>query len=473
MKAQSFDLIAIGAGSAARDAAAKASREFDARVALVEHWLWGGSCPNVACRPTKAYVVAAELMHDVRHHAAERGIVLSEPALDLARTRAWKNSLLRDQDSWKKLLADRGYDVVPGTATFVDPQTVRVGDLELTGERMLIATGSRTAVPSIPGIEDVSWIDHVSALELEEVPSSLLVVGGGPVGLELGQIFARFGSRVTIVNRAPQIAEHSDTDAANELQAALEDEGIEIVLNVEVESLSPSGKRVDAQVAGRTINVSHLLLASGRTPNTDKLALDRIGVETTRGLVAVDGHQRTSVEGIWAAGDVAVGPMLTPIAQYQARIAVDDMFGNASRTADYSALPTAIFTDPELADIGLSESEARDEGHDVDVVKHPLPSLTRAQYLGAKRGIFKIVFDRSDRRVLGVHVVSRSASDIVGALAPALKLGVTVDDLALMHHVYPSHSEGLKAAAEQALVPARVWNVRPSQAKAWHGTREK
>jgi mercuric reductase len=456
MEDQSYDLIAIGSGSAARDAAGKASREHGARVALVEHPLWGGSCPNVACRPTKAYVVAAELMHDVRHHAAERGIDLPEPNVDLARARAWKNSLLRDQESWMKVLADRGFDLFPGTATFADRRTVRVGDREVTGDRMLIATGSRTAVPSIPGIDQVSWIDHVSALELEEVPESLLVVGGGPVGLELAQIFARFGSRVTLVNRAPQIAERSDTDAANELQAALEDEGIEIVLNVEVESLSPSGKRIDARVAGRKINVSHLLLASGRTPNSDKLALERIGVETARGRVAVDGHQRTSVEGIWAAGDVAVGPMLTPIAQYQARIAVDDMFGNGARTADYSALPTAIFTDPELADIGLSESEARDEGYDVDVVKHPLPSLTRAQYLGAKRGLYKIVFDRSDRRVLGVHVVSRSASDIVGALTPALKLGVTVDDLALMHHVYPSYSEGVKAAAEQALVPARV-----------------
>jgi mercuric reductase len=456
METQSYDLIAIGSGSAARDAAGTASREHGARVALVEHSLWGGSCPNVACRPTKAYLVAAELVHDVRHHAAERGIDLPEPNVDLARARAWKNSLLRAQESWMTLLGDQGYGILPGTATFIDPQTVRVGDRELTGDRMLIATGSRTAVPSIPGIDQVRWIDHVSALELEEVPESLLVVGGGPVGLELAQIFARFGSRVTLVNRVPQIAERSDTDAANELQAALEDEGIEIVLNVEVESLSPSGERIDAQVAGRTINVSHLLLASGRTPNTDKLALDRIGVETTRGRVAVDGHQRTSVDGIWAAGDAAVGPMLTPIAQYQARIAVDDMFGNGVRTADYSALPTAIFTDPELADIGLSESEARDEGHNVGVVKHPLPSLTRAQYLGAKRGLYKVVFDHSDRRVLGVHVVSRSASDIVGALAPALRLGVTVDDLALMHHIYPSYSEGVKAAAEQALVPARV-----------------
>jgi dihydrolipoamide dehydrogenase len=155
-------------------------------------------------------------------------------------------------------------------------------------------------------------------------------------------------------------------------------------------------------------------------------------------------------------GDVAAGPMLTPIAQYQARIAIEDMFGDGSRRADYSALPNAIFTDPELGDIGLTEAEATEQGFDVDVVKHPLPSVTRAQYTGAKHGLYKIVFDRETRRVLGVHVVSRAASDIVGSLAPALKLGVTVDDLAFMHHVYPSYSEGLKAAAEKALAPVHA-----------------
>jgi mercuric reductase len=455
MNDETYDLIVLGSGSAARDGAGKASRDFGARVALVEHWLWGGSCPNVACRPTKAYVVAAELMHDVQHHAAERGIELPDPTIDLARTRVWKDSLRRDQQSWVQVLTE-GYGVFPGTASFVDAQRVRVGDRELSGERVLVATGSRTAVPPIPGIGEIEWIDHVTALELEEVPESLLIVGAGPVGLEFAQIFARFGSRVTIVNHGPQIAGRSDTEAAAELQAALEDEGIDVVLNAGVDSFSRNGTGIDAAIAGRIVNVSHVLLASGRKPNVEALALDRIGLEVTRGGIAVDDRQRTNVDGIWAAGDVAAGPMLTPIAQYQARIAIEDMFGDGSRRADYSVLPTAIFTDPELGDVGLTEAEASDQGYDVDVVKHPLPAVTRAQYTGAKHGLYKIVFDRETRRVLGVHVVSRGASDIVGSLTPALKLGVTVDDLAFMHHVYPSYSEGLKAAAEKALVPVRT-----------------
>jgi mercuric reductase len=453
MNAERYDLIVLGSGSAARDGAGKATRDYGARVALIEHWLWGGSCPNVACRPTKAYVVAAELMHDVREHAAERGIDLSEPAIRLAQTRKWKDSIRRDQQSWVQSLEEAGYGVVPGTAMFVDAHSVRVGDKQLSGDRILVATGSRTAVPPIPGIEDIQWIDHVSALELDEVPESLLIVGGGPVGLEFAQIFARFGSRVTIVNTGPQIAARADTEAAAELQAALEGEGIDVVLNSGVDSLARGGNGIDAVIGGRTVHVSHVLLASGRVPNVEELEPDRVGLEIGRGGIVVDDRQRTNVEGIWAAGDVAAGPMLTPIAQYQARIAVEDMFGEGSRRADYSVLPTAIFTDPELGGVGLTEGEAAERGHDVGVVKHPLPFVTRAQYTRAKHGLYKIVFDRETRRVLGVHVVSRAASDIVGSITPALTLGVTVDDLALMHHVYPSYSEGLKAAAEKALIP--------------------
>jgi mercuric reductase len=448
MATETYDLIVLGAGSAARDGAGKAAREYGAHVAIVERTRWGGSCPNVACRPTKAYVVAAELLHDIRAHAAERGIDVPPPVLDLARTRAWKNSLLRDQESWMQLLRDAGYGVYPGEATFADANTVHVGDTTLRAEKVLIATGGRTAVPPIRGIDGVQWLDHVSALELTEVPESLLVVGAGPVGLEFAQIFARFGSRVTVVNHGPQIAARADADAAAEVQAALEDEGIDVVLNGTVESVAPG----TAEVAGRTLEVSHILLASGRVPNVEQLNLADLGVATGRGGgIVVDGHQRTSVAGIWAAGDVAVGPALTPTAQYQARIAVEDMFGsNGARAADYSFLPTAIFTDPQLGAVGLTEAEAREHGHDVGVATHSVSAVTRAQVYGTKRGIYKIVYDRKTRTVLGVHIVCRDASDIVGTLAVALGLGATVDDLARVHHVYPSFSEGLKAAAEQA-----------------------
>jgi len=456
MSTEQFDLIVLGAGSAARDAAGKAKREHGANVAMIERERWGGSCPNVACRPTKAYLTAAELVHDVNTQSENRGIRVSKAEIDIARTRAWKNSIRRDQESWKEVLAQQ-YTIVEGEASFVDEQELRVGERTLSAPRILIATGGRTAVPPIPGIEDVDWIDHISALDLERVPEALLVIGAGPVGLEFAQIFARFGSRVTIVNHGSQIAARADTEAAGELQAALEEEGIEVVLtDGGVERFSRSGSGIEATLTGgRTIEISDVLLASGRVANIEALGLDRIGVDASPRGIVVDAHQRTVVDGIWAAGDCAIGPMFTPTAQYQARIAIDDMF-DRERDADYSVLPTAIFTDPELGSVGLTEKEARADGYDVDVVKHPLSAVTRAQFSTSRRGLYKIVFDRATRKVLGVHVVSRGASDIVGSLALALKLGVTVDDMALVHHVYPSYSEGLKAAAEQALTPVRV-----------------
>jgi pyruvate/2-oxoglutarate dehydrogenase complex dihydrolipoamide dehydrogenase (E3) component len=455
MSAEHYDLIVIGAGSAARDGAGRAKRIHGASVAMIERERWGGSCPNVACRPTKAYLTAAELVHDIEHEAANRGIRVAKPEVDLARVRAWKDSIRRDQESWRQVLAEQ-YAIFPGEATFLDPRTVRVDDRELAADRILIATGSRTAVPSIPGIEDVEWLDHVSALELDRVPESLLVLGAGPVGLEFAQIFARFGSRVSIVSHGTQIAARNDTEAAEELQAALEAEGIDVILtDGGVERFAQTGDGIATTITGgRTVTVSDVLLASGRLPNVEELGLERAGVDVSRGGIVVDDHQRTSVDGIWAAGDCAVGPMFTPTAQYQARIAVDDMFADGERRADYDFLPTTIFTDPELGGVGLTEAEARDGGFEVDVVKHPLSAVTRAQFSTSRRGLFKIVFDRTTRRVLGVHVVSRGASDIVGGLTVALKLGATVDDLALVHHVYPSYSEGLKAAAEQALTKA-------------------
>ena len=271
------------------------------------------------------------------------------------------------------------------------------------------------------------------------------MIGAGPVGLEFAQIFARLGSRVAIVNHGTQIAARADTEAANELQASLEEERIEVILtDGGVERFSRNGKSLEATLTGgRTIAVSDVLLASGRTANVEALGLDGIGVEASPRGIVVDDRQRTTVGGIWAAGDAAAGPMFTPTAQYQARIAIEDMFASngAGRRAAYEILPTAIFTDPELGSVGLTESEARAQGFEVEVVKHPLSAVTRAQFSTSRRGLYKIVFDRGSRKVLGVHVVSRGASDIVGGLALALGLGVTIDDMALVHHVYPSYSE--------------------------------
>jgi pyruvate/2-oxoglutarate dehydrogenase complex dihydrolipoamide dehydrogenase (E3) component len=197
------------------------------------------------------------------------------------------------------------------------------------------------------------------------------------------------------------------------------------------------------------VRAGTVLLASGRVPNLEGLNLDAVGVETTKAGIAVDDHLRTSVDGIWAAGDVNAVAQFTPVAQYQARVAVEDMFGSDSPAADYSVLPTAIFTDPELGSVGLTEEQAREQGHDVDVGRNEY--VKRFSYIDAGHGLFKVVFDRGSRKVLGLHVVSRNAGDVVQGLSLGLRLGATVEDLAAMHHVFPTFGEGVKAAAETAV----------------------
>ena len=452
-----YDLIVIGAGSAARDGAGRAAKKHGARVALIERERWGGSCPNVACSPTKAYIVAADLIHDINGLADVIGIEVGEARANLARIHARKEALKKPQEKWIEDLQGQGFDTIPGQAVFVDAHTVRVGDRTLTADRILIATGSRTAVPPIEGIEDVDWIDHVGALDLTELPASLLVVGAGAVGLEFGQAFSRFGSDVTIVDALDQIAPRSDPQSAGELEAALEDEGIPVILGSFVKRVARDGDGLVATIvpreggAEREVRAERIMLASGRKPNVEELLLDNVGVELEKTGIVVDERLRTTVPGIWAAGDVTGLALLTPVAQYQARIAVDDMFGAGTRTADYSVLPTAIFTDPELAGIGLTEHEAKERGFDAAAVVHPLSGLKRAQYLNAKRGLFKIVYERTSRRVLGLHVVSRNASDVIQGFNVAISLHATVDDLANAHHVFPTFAEGIKAAAEKAL----------------------
>jgi len=450
-----FDLIVIGGGSAARDAAGMAAREYGARVALVEKERWGGSCPNVACTPTKAYLVAAELAHDASALAPRIGVETVPVRVDLARVREWKESLKKPQEQWVVDLEAAGFATFTGEATLVGARTVRVGEHELEAERMLIATGSRTAVPPVEGIDGIDWIDHVSALDLTELPRSLLVVGAGAVGLEFGQAFSRFGSEVTIVDAADRIAPLADAEASAKLASALEDEGIRLKPGVFVQRVRRDGAQVVATIAPRDgsdpyeLRAQTVLLASGRVPNLEGLNVDELGIETTRAGIAVDEHLRSSVEGVWAAGDVCAGPQFTPLAQYEARIAVADMFGADAPKADYSVLPTSIFTDPELGSVGLTEAQAREQGHEVEVVRNEY--VRRFSYVGLEHGLFKVVFDRGTRRVLGLHVVSRSAGEIVQGLSLGLRLGATVEDLAAMHHVFPTFGEGVKAAAERAI----------------------
>jgi mercuric reductase len=449
--AKTFDLIVLGSGSGARDGANKARNDYDANVALIESTRWGGSCPNVACKPTKAYLVSAELTYDINTVATKLGIEVGEARANLGKVRARKDQLVVSQETWMERLHGAGHTTFDGVGSFLDPQTVQVNGDRLSAERVLVATGSRTAVPPIDGLAEVGWIDHVSALELTELPESLLVVGGGPVGLELAQIFSRFGSRVVLVQHADRISPRSDATASDELAAALEEEGIEIRTGATVSRVERRDGLIAATVGDDELEVARILIAAGRQPNVEELELDAAGIEQTRTGITVDENLRTTADGVWAAGDVTGIHPLTPLAQYQARVAIDDMFGGNGSRADYSLIPTSIFTDPELAAVGMTEQEAHDANLEFETAVHAITNVQRASYTDTKRGLYKLIWERGSRRLLGIHVVTRGAGDLVQGFALAMKLGATVDDVARMHHAFPTFAEGLKAAAEQAV----------------------
>jgi pyruvate/2-oxoglutarate dehydrogenase complex dihydrolipoamide dehydrogenase (E3) component len=290
---------------------------------------------------------------------------------------------------------------------------------ELTADRILIATGSRTAVPPVPGIEQIEWIDHITRLELEQIPESLLVVGAGPVGLEFAQIFARFGSRVTIVNNGRQIAARADTEARDELQAALEDEGIEVVLGGGVDAFARDGDTTVATlpaVASSRVRTSCSPPGACRTPRTlgARRPASRRPRLRRRRRPAADERRRRS-----GRGDVAIGPQFTPTAQYQARIAIDDMFGVGNRAPTTPCFRRRSSPTRSSARSGSPSSEARDRGHDVDVVKHPASNVTRAQYTRTKHGLFKIVFD-SARARCSACTSSRAGPATSSAASPPL-----------------------------------------------------
>ena len=454
-----FDLVVIGGGGTGREAATRAAVDHGASVAVIESERWGGACANVACKPTKQYVVAAELLADLRV-AADLGVSVGATTFDLARLKARKDWLVGTQENWRRRFVDAGFTAIDGAATIVDPHTVAAGDRLMTADRILVATGSRTAVPPIDGIDDVPWIDNSGALELTELPESMLVLGAGAVGLEFAQTFARFGSEVTIVEGAERIAIRADADAAAEIHAALEDDGVEIVTGTFVTKVRREGTMIAATLTPRdgsperVVVAETLLVASGRMPNIEGLGLEELGIETSRGGILVDETMRTSVAGIWAAGDVVEGIQLTPVGAYEAQVAVADMF-DGTRLAEYETVPTAIFTDPELAQVGLTEAEAREADYDSEAVTYRAKDLLRPYY-GADRdatprGLIKVVYERGSRRVLGLHAAIRGGAELVQGYAVAMRLGATVDDIALSHYVFPTNGEGVHYAAEAAL----------------------
>ncbi len=447
------DLAVIGAGSAGFAAAIRAA-ELGAKVALIGHGTLGGTCVNVGCVPSKTLIRATEAMHDARAASRFAGIAGD------ARLTRWSALIAQKDDLVARLRRAKYADLLPAYdgITYIDgparlaPGGVAVNGTLLTPGKTIIATGATAALPPVPGLAAVPHLTSTEALELEALPASLVVIGGGVIGCELGQMFARAGVKVTILCRSRLLPE-GEPEISAALTRYLIAEGLEIRCGVAYESVhsTKAGGAIafrDAEGRPVTIQAEQFLIATGRRPNTTGLGLDEAGVALNRaGGIAVDDRLRTSKAGLYAAGDVTGRDMFVYMAAYGAKLAAENALNGDARRYDASAMPEVIFTDPQIAKVGLTEGEARAEGKDVQSVVLPLDQVPRALAARDTRGLIKLVAERRNGRLLGAHILAPEAGDSIQTAVLAIKHGLTTTDLAETLFPYLTTVEGLKLAA--------------------------
>jgi len=448
-----YDLIAVGSGAAAMAAAIRAS-SIGARVALVERGVVGGTCVNVGCVPSKTMLAAADAFHRAGHHPFA-GVPTSAGTPDLATLVGQKDELVGGlrQAKYVDLAAGYGFEILPGDARFTGPQTLAVDGRELRAGAFLVATGAEPAVPDLPGLREAGFLTSTTAMEQTAVPTRLAVIGGGFVGMEQGQLFARLGAAVTIVGR---LGPRAEPELAEWMTRIFTDDGLTVLPERAVAVEGDGARRVVVTDSGQRVEADAVLVAVGRAPRVDGLGLDAAGVSLDgRGFVAVDTEQRTSNPRIFAAGDVTGGPQFVYAAAAQGAVAAENALQGAGRRMDYTGLPAVIFTSPSLASAGLTEADARAAGFDCDCRVLPLSAVPRALVNRDTRGAIKLVADTDTGKVLGVHAVADHAGELMLAATYAIKFGLTVDDLADTWAPYLTMSEALKLVAQSFRVDVK------------------
>jgi mercuric reductase len=447
-----YDLVIVGSGGGAFAAAITAA-ERGARVVMVERGTLGGTCVNIGCVPSKTQLRAGELFWQAGHQPFA-GLHMQANTVDLARLVEQKDALVSTlrQEKYTNLIDEYGWELVRGEAAFEDAQTLRVGDRAIRADGFILATGARPSVPPIPGLADVDYLTSTSLLDLKQQPEHLIVVGAGYIGLELGQLFRHLGSRVTLTQRSKRLLKEYDPEISDAVQGFLADEGFELMLGATFVRAEQEGqrKRLIVRVDDRehTIEGDALLVATGRTPNTEALNLGAAGVSSgVRGEIVVDDHLRTSNPRVFAAGDVTLGPQYVYVAAHEGAVAAENALGG-NRAADLRAVPGVTFTVPSIATVGLTEEQARQAGHEVKASVLPLHAVPRALVNHDERGVFKVVADSRTDEVLGVHIVAENAGDVIYAGVLAVKFHLTVRDLTDSFAPYLTMAEGFKLAAQ-------------------------
>jgi pyruvate/2-oxoglutarate dehydrogenase complex dihydrolipoamide dehydrogenase (E3) component len=450
---EQFDAIIIGSGQAGSPLA-KALAKAGRKTAVVESKHVGGTCVNEGCTPTKTMVMSGRVAHLARR-GRDYGVDTGPIAIDMPRIRERKRAIVKSfrEGGEKGLKATDCDSLIMGEASFDGPRRVRVR-LNEGGERLLeaglvfINTGMRSAVPAIEGLAEVPYLDNASIMELDAVPEHLVILGGGYIGLEFGQLFRRLGSRVTILQSGKKLLTREDDDVAEEVRKILTEDGIEILLNAKAQRVGRAGDGISVSVrlaeGQREIAGSHLLLAAGRVPNTDRLNLAAAGVETdSKGFVRTNEYLETNIEGVYALGDVKGGPAFTHISYDDYRIASANVLEGKRLSVAGRMLPYTVFIDPELGRIGMTEAEARAEGRKIRVAKMAASSVARALETDEARGLMKIIVDAETEQILGAAILLVEGGEVASMIQIGMmgKLPYTALRDAIWSH--PTWSEAL------------------------------
>ncbi|MBA3463443.1 MAG: dihydrolipoyl dehydrogenase [Deltaproteobacteria bacterium] len=465
MPDQRFDAVVIGAGPGGYPAAIRLG-QLKVKTAVIEREYMGGVCLNVGCIPSKAVIHAAK-MYEKLGHTEDIGITIQgKPSLDMKKLQQWKSGVVTKLTGGvRTLLKGNGVEIIDGSATLAgsgpDGHKITVktksGEQTIIAKNIVLATGSRPV--EIPGfkIDQKRVIDSTGALALEAVPARMVVIGGGYIGLELGMVYAKFGSKVTVVEAMPRLLGTIDKDCVAVVERKLKKLGVEVMLNTKAKAWEDKGDRAvltvelqDGKTA--TVDTDVILMSIGRRPNSENLGLDKAGVAMDkRGYVIADDHLRTNVGGIYAIGDLIGGMMLAHKATKEGEIVAEIIAGHKA-AFDVRTIPAVVFTDPEIATTGLNEDEAKAKGHDkLKIGKFPFAALGRALSVNDTDGFVKVIADAGTGELLGVHIVGNGASDLIAEATLAIEMGAVADDLRLTIHAHPTLSEALMEAAAVAL----------------------
>lgn len=441
---ETYQAIVIGSGQGGTPlsiALAQAGR----KTVLVESRHVGGTCVNEGCTPTKTMVASARVAY-LAGRAENYGVRGCKVAIDQSRVRERKRAIVESfrSGSESRIRKTQGLELIMGTARFIGPKSIEVEangkTRQLTAENIFISTGTRARRPSIEGLNTVPFLDNVSIMELGDVPEHLVILGGGYIGVEFGQMFRRFGSRVTIVHPHSQVLTGEDVDVADEMGKILRRDGVELLLESKALRVGTKGSGIEIEVGNKhgaqNLTASHLLIAVGRTPNTDHLNLKAAGVETDeRGFIKANDRLETTVSGIYVLGDVKGGPAFTHIAYDDYRIIRSNLLAGQNRTIRERIVPYTIFTDPQLGRVGLTEAEAESKGLDIAIAKMAMTQVARALELDETRGFIKVVVDITTEQILGAAVLSVEGGEVMSMI-----------EIAMMGRVpYPALRDGVFA----------------------------